>query len=69
MGVWGCESVEDGWVFWRRGREAEFVEDADETLESTIHGHDLADPGRSGGEVGEMGEGVEERESCVGVQR
>ena len=63
------ETVEDGGVFWRWGRDAKIVEDAHKTFKTAIHGHNLSDTGRCGGEIDEMGEGVEERQRRVGVQR
>ena len=61
-GVGGGEAVEGGGVFWGRGGDAKVVEDADEAFEAAVCGHDFADAGGGGGEVGEMCEGVEEGE-------
>ena len=65
----GEEAVEDGGVFRGRGGEAEVVEEADEALEAAVHGHDLAYSGGRRGEVGEVGERVEQRQRRVGVER
>jgi hypothetical protein len=48
------EAVEDGGVLWGRWGDAEIVEDADETLQAAIHGHDFAYSRRGGCEVDEM---------------
>lgn len=44
------------------------LEDADETLDASIDGEDVADSGGGGGEVGEMVEGVYERQGRCAVE-
>ena len=44
-----------------RGRtQAEFVQDTNDAFEATIYGHYFVNPGRCGGEIGEMRKRVEE---------
>ena len=63
-----AEAVDEGGVLrWGR-RDAEIAEDADEALEATVAGEDVAYAGRGGGEVREVGEGVEGRQRRSAVE-
>jgi hypothetical protein len=58
--AWGHETIENGRVFRGWGRQAELMQDTNETLETTVHGHYFADPGGCGSEIGEMGKRIEQ---------
>jgi hypothetical protein len=54
------KAVKKSRVLGRRWRETKVVKHAYETFEAAIHDHNLSYSGRSGGEIGEVGKGIEE---------
>lgn len=68
MGVGRGEAVQHRRVIWRRRTQTKVVQQLDESFESAVHRHDLADARRRRGEVSEMGERVEQRERGVRIQ-
>jgi hypothetical protein len=64
----GEKTIDEGRVFWGRGRETEVLKNLDEALEAAVHRHDFADPWGSRGEVRQVRQRVEKGQRRRRVQ-